>query len=68
MTGHFITVRTGFAFIRAEGGDGNLYVTGAALAALPHVPRRGDPVRFRIAETQDGRRRAIDLVLVERQP
>lgn len=66
MDGHFITVRPGrFAFVRPEGEDGNLFVTGPALDALPHVPRRGEPVRFRVAETRDGRRRAIDLVLIE---
>lgn len=63
----FVTIRPAFAFIRAEGDDGNLYVSGAALAALPHMPRRRDPVRFRVAETRDGRRRAIDLVLMERE-
>lgn len=68
MEGHFVTVRPGFAFIRPEGVDGNLYVSAAALAALPHVPRRGDPVRFRVAEMPDGRRRAVDLMLMEPRP
>ena len=69
MEGHFITVRPGrFAFVRPEGDASNLFVTGSALDALPHVPRRGDPVRFRVAETRDGRRRAIDLVLTDQEP
>lgn len=64
MEGRFIAVQAPrFAFVQAEDEDGNFYVSAAALAALPRTPRRGDPVRFQIAETRDGRRRAIDLVL-----
>lgn len=69
MRGRFITVRAPrFAFVRPEGEDGNVYVTGTALASLRRHPRRGDRVRFKIAETPDGRRRAIDLALIEGEP
>lgn len=65
VKGQFVTVRPGFAFIRPDGEDGNLYVSAAVLDALPRAPRRGDRARFRRAETRDGRRRAIDVVLIE---
>lgn len=64
MDGQFVTVRPGrFAFVRPEGEDSNVLASAAAIDALPRIPRRGDPVRFQIAETRDGRRRAIDLTL-----
>ena len=67
MQGAFVTVVPGkFGFIAPDRGDlGNLYVTAGTLAALPRTPRRGDRARFKLAVTTDGRRRAIDLVLIE---
>lgn len=68
MQGHFVSVRPAFGFVRPDGEDGNVYVTGTAIASLRRHPRRGDRVRFRIAETPDGRRRAVDLALMEPKP
>lgn len=68
MEGCFVTVQTPrFAFVRADGDDTNLYVSRPALAGLPRTPRAGDRVRFRVGETPDGRRRAIDLVLTDQE-
>ncbi|HQT59687.1 MULTISPECIES: hypothetical protein [unclassified Acidiphilium] len=67
IEGAFITVVPGkFGFIAPEGHDlGNLYVTAGTLAALPRIPHRGDRARFKLAVMKDGRRRAIDVVLIE---
>lgn len=64
MEGQFVTVVPGrFAFIAPESGDDNLFVSGAALAGLSDIPRRGDRVRFKVMTMKDGRRRAVDIVL-----
>ncbi len=66
IEGAFVTVIPGkFGFITPERFDlGNLYVTAGTLAALPRIPRRGDRARFKMAVMKDGRRRAIDVVLI----
>ncbi len=67
MQGAFVTVVPGkFGFIAPEGFEmGNLYVTAGTLAALPRAPHRGDRARFKLAVMPDGRRRAVDVVLIE---
>ena len=67
MQGAFVTVVPGkFGFIAPDRGDlGNLYVTAGTLAALPRAPHRGDRARFNLAVMADGRRRAVDVVLIE---
>ena len=67
LQGAFVTVVPGkFWFIAPEGFDmGNLYVTAGTLAALPRAPHRGDRARFKLAVMADGRRRAVDVVLIE---
>ena len=67
MQGAFVTVVPGkFGFIAPEGFEmGNLYVTAGTLAALPRAPHRGDRARFKLAVMADGRRRAVDVVLIE---
>ncbi|MCF3947766.1 hypothetical protein [Acidiphilium iwatense] len=68
MSGAFVTVLPGqFGFIRPDGGTGNILACAAAMAALPEPPCRGERVRFRVVMTPDGRRRAIDLVLIEKE-
>ena len=67
MQGAFVTVVPGkFGFIAPEGFEmGNLYVTAGTLAAMPRTPHRGDRARFKLAVMADGRRRAVDVVLIE---
>ena len=67
MQGAFVTVVPGkFGFIAPEGFEmGNLYVTAGTMAALPRAPYRGDRARFKLAVMADGRRRAVDVVLIE---
>ena len=67
MQGAFVTVVPGkFGFIAPEGFEmGNLYVTAGTMAALPRAPHRGDRARIKLAVMADGRRRAVDVVLIE---